>query len=68
MVIYLDGLKDRLEFYPYQSIARCLKSLIRSASILVENTFLFVIIGILYLYRVNYNKDNKNRIIKEIKN
>jgi len=33
------------------SIVRCFKSLIWSASILVKNTFLLAIIGIIHLYR-----------------
>ena len=38
------------------STQRCFKSLIRSASMLVENAFLFAIMDILQLYRINYNK------------
>ena len=40
------------------STARCFNSLIRSASILVENTFLFPMLHILHLNGKNYNKEN----------
>jgi len=50
------------------STARCFKSLIRSESILVENTFFLAIICIIHLYWTNHNKDNQYELIKEISN
>ena len=50
------------------STARCFKSLIRSASILVENTFLFAIADILHFSGTNYNKDKLYKIKNYIKN
>ena len=50
------------------STARCFKSLMRSESILVENTFFLVIICILHFYGTNHNKDNQYKLIKEKNN
>ena len=50
------------------STARCFNSLIAFKSILVENTFLLPMDGILHDPNKNCNKENKLNLIKEINN